>query len=331
MIKRINHPPLRVGVVGAGIMGQNHLRVYDMLKSVEIVAIVDSDIHKAKNIASRFDCDAYQSAEELVGKIDAASVCVPSVHHFDVGNYLLNHNVHCLIEKPLATTLEQCGQLIASAEKNKKVLLVGHIERFNPAVQQLSKILPKGISVHAIDARRMSSTSSRITDVDVVQDLMIHDIDIVLSLMRDKVVNVEAKGVHTGDASGEDYVTALISFESGAIANMSASRITQNKIRQLQLTTDLGYITLDYMTQQLLVHRQGYIGRIGGQTAEYGNYVLDLAIERVFVRNAEPLHLELQHFVDTVLNGTEPAVSGQDSLDALKIVWEIQKQAISPC
>ena len=314
--------PLRVAVVGAGEMGRNHLRVYSALKGVEVVAVVDPDAERAERAAAQYGCRALASVEGLVGLVEAASVAVPSSSHADVGAFLLDHGVHCLIEKPLATTRDECRLLIDTAARRGVVLLVGHVERFNPVVQQLAEIL-EGATVHAVDARRMSAVSKRIVDVDVVADLMVHDLDIVLSLTKSPVTEVFAQGVRTNGASGEDYVTAALSFADGAMASLTASRITQNKIRELHVTADLGFVTANYTTQELLVYRQGQFSRLttpGGQAP----YALDLAIERVFVRAGEPLVRELQHFVGAVVEGEPVRVPGEDALEALELVWRVQ-------
>lgn len=304
-------------------MGSHHLRIYEGLKGVELVGVVDADPARARDAAEQYGCRAFDSAEALGREVDAATVAVPSSLHGDVAGPLLEQGVHCLVEKPLAVTEAECEALIKAAESQGLVLLVGHIERFNPVVRQLGEIL-RGHTVHAIDVRRMSALSSRITDVDVVADLMVHDLDVVLSLMGTAVTSVAAQGVKSPGGTGHDYVTATLAFASGSIASLTASRITHNKIRELNVTADIGYVTASYLTQELLIHSQARTSaeHTRGSSA---NYVLDLAIERVLIRPEEPLDVEIRHFVDAVANGREPLVSGQDSLDAMRFVWEIQR------
>lgn len=314
--------PLRVAVIGAGKMGSNHLRIYSMLKGVELVAVVDPDEKKATEAGQRFGCQAFTSIDAIVGLVDAVTVAAPSSLHAEIGEYILSKGIHCLMEKPLAVTREECQRLIAAAEKHNVVFMVGHVERFNPAVRQLAAILQDGHAVHAIDARRMSFASSRITDVDVVSDLMVHDLDIILYLTGFKPLTaLNAHGVRTGGGSGGDYVTALLSFSDGAVASITGSRITQNKVRTLQITSDLGFITLDYIAQEILIHRQ----RTEPTQTAQGSYVFDLQIEKVLVRTAEPLMQEIQHFVDCVRTGAQPLVTGEHGLAALEIVWQIQQ------
>jgi len=313
---------IKVGVVGAGRMGSHHLRIYAGLKGVELVGVVDDRPDQAQQAAERYGCRVFASPEELAKEVDAATIAVPSSLHADVAGRMLEQGVHCLVEKPLAVTEAECVALIHAADSRGLVLLVGHIERFNPVVRQLGEIL-KGGAVQAIDVRRMSALSARITDVDVVTDLMIHDIDVVLSLMGTDVTGVFAQGVRTHTESLHGYVTATLQFGSGSLASLTASRITHNKIREINVTADIGYVTASYLTQELLIHSQARTsGGDGDGSAR--SYALDLAIERVLVRPEEPLGLEIRHFIDAVTNQTLPLVSGQDALNAMRFVWEIQ-------
>lgn len=321
----MNSTPVRVAVVGAGAMGRHHLRIYSTLKWVELIAVVDVDPDRANQAARDFDCTTYGSVDDIVGKVDAASVCVSSVEHAAVGRHLLDNGVHCLIEKPLATTEQDCLDLIAAADRSGATLLVGHIERFNPAVRQLAALLD-GHGIHAIDVRRLSAVSGRISDVDVVADLMVHDLDIVLSLIGKQPSSATARGVHTAGGKGQDYVTALLSFPGGALATLTASRITQNKVRELHVTTDLGLVAINYSTQELMIYRQERILAAEESVASFGNYAVDIAMERVAIRNSEPLVMELQHFIDAVRQGTPPLVTGEQALDALRLVWRIQNE-----
>ena len=315
--------PVRVGVVGAGQMGANHLRIYGGVKGVELVGVVDADPARAQLASARHGCRVFASAQEMAAEIDAASIAVPSSLHAEIAGPLLEQGVHCLVEKPLATTEADCQALIAAAASSGAVLLVGHVERFNPVVRQLGEILQDS-AVHAIDVRRMSALSGRITDVDVVADLMVHDIDVVLSLLGHDVTEVFAQGVSRGDGAGHGYVTATLLFAKGSMATLTASRITHNKIRELNVTADLGFITASYLTQELLIHSQARTSASARDGAE-AKYVLDLAIERVLIRPGEPLDIEIRHFIDAVVSGTPPLVSGDDALNAMRFVWQIQR------
>lgn len=320
---RVDRDGLRVGVIGAGAMGRHHLRIYDNLKGVKLVGVMEPNREVAQAVADQYRIEVFADVEDMIRSVDAVSIASPSITHGKLGKIFLESGIHCLIEKPLAVTEEECISLIASAKQGNACLMVGHVERFNPAIQQLNAILNEGHEVHAVDVRRLSSTSGRITDVDVVADLMVHDLDIILSLVKSPVKDLTAKAVSTSGKGG-DYVTALLSFDGGALATVTASRITQNKVRELSVTTDFGLIQIDYSAQSLNIFRQGdsALKRMPG---DFGNYNLDIMTERALVRNAEPLILELQHFIDCVRTGKKPLVGGEEALKALQLVWQIQQ------
>ena len=324
--RRRRDEPVRVAVVGVGGMGSSHARVYSGLKGAELVAVVDTDASRAAEVASLYGCRAVGSVEEIIDEIDAASITVPSGVHADIGCVLLDRGVACLVEKPLATTEEGGRALIESARRSGSPLLVGHIERFNPAVAQLRQVLSDGQEVLGVEARRMSAVSGRVTDIDVVTDLMVHDLDIVLDLVPSEVVDVSARGVMRGGRPGDDFVTALLTFATGTLAVLTASRVTQNTIRQLQVTTDRRFFTVDYANQELLIYRQGRIGSLGDQPDPGSLYVLDVGTERVFIRRSEPLVVELTHFLSVCKRQVPPRVTGEEALRALELVWEIRRQ-----
>jgi predicted dehydrogenase len=315
---------VRVGVVGAGRMGSNHLRVYSELKGVELIGFLEPDDARAAEARARFGCRRFRGLEEMAASVDAATVASPSSCHARDGLALLESGVHCLVEKPLATTEDGARALVEAAERNGVVLLVGHIERFNPVVTTLTDLL-HGREVHAVEARRMSAVSARITDVDVASDLMVHDLDIVQQLAGGEPSTVMANAVRTSGAAGDDYVNALLSFSAGTVAAVAASRITQNKIRQISVTSDVGFVTADYSTQELLVYRQGSIST--DSPLRGTQFRLDLAVERVYVTQGEPLVLELRHFVDAVQGEVAPRVTGEQAIAALRTVSRVQASA----
>lgn len=317
--------PLRIAVVGLGVMGQNHLRVLEMIKSIEIVAVVDVDLEKALKIAGRLGCKAFADAAPLAGLVDAAIVAVPSVMHHEVGVFLLSNGIHCLIEKPLAVTEGECEALIRAAEVSGATLMVGHIEQFNPAVQCLRSFLNEGVKVYAFEARRMSASGNRIVDVDVVADLMLHDIDVVCSLKESNVASVKGQALHAAGVQDGDYANALLHFKDGSTASLTASRITTKKERGLLLTTDRGTLSLNYLSQELHFHQAGKLSSLPARPSS-GNFSLDYSTDRFLLRFSEPLRLELHHFIDAVINHTKPLIDGKDALKTMRIVWEIQKQ-----
>lgn len=318
--------PVKIAVVGAGQMGANHARVYANLKDVELVGVVDTDPDKAAAAVARHGGRVFDDVTSLQGLVDAVSITVPSSLHVHVGLEALAAGLHCLIEKPLASSSSGARQLTEAAADAGRILAVGHIERFNPAVEQVAQILAGGEAALAFSTRRMSAVSSRITDVDVVSDLMIHDLDIIMFLAATDVTDVAARGVHSAGGA-LDYVTALISFGSGAMATLSASRITQNKIRTLDVTTPDRLFSVDYSAQELEIFRQGRVGAIGDSTFIDGQYLLDVGTERVFVRRTEPLVAELAHFVACVRDGEVPRVTGETASRVIELAEAVTRSA----
>ena len=319
---------VRVAVIGAGMMGKNHLKMYKTLSNVELVGVYDIFAEAAKTAAEMFGIKAFSSLEEVAQNVDAVSVVTTSVTHAEVGEFFLKQGIHCLMEKPLAATEAECNRLIDAAKKSGAVLLVGHIERFNPAVEQLSKILADTSKIRALTAQRMSAASGRITDVDVAMDLMIHDIEVIQSLVKSKVVNVEASNVKTKDKpEGKDYISALVTFENGVMANLTASRITQSRVRTLTVSTDEAYIDLDFIAQSINVCTQGrspYMNK--DAIPEWMNYGLKGCEEHLFIPSNQPLAAEQAHFIDCVLGKATPRITGEMALDALKVIWEVQRK-----
>ena len=319
--------PLKVAVIGAGVMGKNHLKTYKTLQGVELVGVYDIFPEAAKAAAETFGIKAFSSLEEVAKNVDAVSVVTTSVTHADVGEFFLNHGIHCLIEKPLATTEDECRRLIDAAKKHKVTLLVGHIERFNPAVEQMAKILSDTSKIRSLTAQRMSAASGRITDVDVAMDLMIHDVEVIQSLVKSPVVRVQACSVKTPDKpEGKDYITAILEFENGATANLTASRITQARVRTLTVTTDTNYIDMDFINQSINVHAQGRMPYVNQEELpDWMNYGLKGSVEQLFIPTNQPLAAELSHFADCVRGKATPRISGENALNALRVVWEIQR------
>ena len=319
---------IKVAVIGAGMMGKNHLKMYKTLSNVELVGVYDVFEEASKSAAETFGIKAFSSLEEVAQNVDAVSVVTTSVTHAEVGEFFLKKGIHCLIEKPLATTEEECNRLINAANKSGVVLLVGHIERFNPAVEQLSKILADTSKIRSLTAQRMSAASGRITDVDVAMDLMIHDIEVIQSLVKSKVTNVEAMSVKTPDRpEGKDYISALVSFENGVTANLTASRITQSRVRTLCVTTDEAYIDLDFISQSINVctqSRSPYMNK--DAIPSWMNYGLKGCEEHLFIPSNQPLAAEQSHFIDCILGKATPRVTGQDALQALRVIWEVQNK-----
>lgn len=319
---------IRVAVIGAGMMGKNHLKTYKTLNNVELVGVYDIFPDAAKAAAETFGIKAFSSMEEVAANVDAVSVVTTSVTHADVGEFFLTRKIHCMMEKPLATTEEECNRLIKAAKDNNVVLLVGHIEQFNPAVEQMHRLLSDTSKIRSLTAQRMSAASGRITDVDVAMDLMIHDAEIILSLVKSPVKSINASAVKTPDhASGKDYITALIEFENGVTANVTASRITQARVRTLAVTTDTNYIDMDFINQGINVHTQGRMPYVNQEEIpEWMHYGLKGSVEQLFIPTNQPLQAELNHFINCV-NGLEtPRITGEAALEALRVIWGVQQK-----
>ena len=319
---------LKVAVIGAGMMGKNHLKTYKNLQGVELVGVYDIFPQAAQAAAEMFGIKAFPSLEEVAANVDAVSVVTTSVTHCEVGEFFLNKGIHCLIEKPLAATEDECWRLINAAKKNNVVLLVGHIEEFNPAVEQLAKILSDSSKIRSLTAQRMSAASGRITDVDVAMDLMIHDIEVIQNLVKSPVKDVEAMSVRTSDnESGKNYISALVQFENGVTANLTASRITQARVRTLTVTTDTNYIDMDFINQSINVHSQGRMPYVNQESIpDWMNYGLKGSVEQLFIPTNQPLQAELSHFVACVNGNATPRITGEKALEALKVIWKVQEK-----
>ena len=319
---------IRVAVIGAGMMGKNHLKTYKTLNGVELVGVYDIFPEACKAAAEAFGIKAFSSLEEVAAAVDAVSVVTTSVTHAEVGEFFLNKGIHCLMEKPLATTEAQCKRLIKAAKKNNVTLLVGHIEQFNPAVEQMHRILSDTSKICSLTAQRMSAASGRITDVDVAMDLMIHDMEVIQSLVKSPVVNVQAAAVKTPSSpQGKDYITAVLEFKNGVTANLTASRITQARVRTLSVTTDTNYIDMDFINQSINVHTQGRMPYVKQEDIpDWMHYGLKGSVEQLFIPTNHPLQAELNHFMNCVRGTETPRITGENALEALKVIWTVQEK-----
>jgi predicted dehydrogenase len=295
---------IRVAVVGAGQFGQNHLRVICECAGAELAAVADTDPARAAEAAARFGCEAIELAA-LSGKADAAVVAVPTVAHCEVGCALLQAGLDVLVEKPIAPDLASARRLIDAAHANGRILQVGHLERFNPAVTALRRNtrLPLFFEVH-----RMSVFTPRSLDVDVVLDLMIHDLDIVLSLVGQAPEEIRAAGISVLSEK-VDIANVRLVFPTGCVANLTASRVSTERVRKLRLFQPRQYVSLDYARQEAAVFEVGENRAIGFRMLE--------------VERAEPLRLELEAFLEAVSTRAVPRVSGEDAYLALEVALAV--------
>lgn len=322
---RNGNPPLRVGVIGVGNMGQHHTRVLGLLKDVELYGVADINVTRGLDIASKYRVRFFEAYQDLLACVDAVCIAVPTRLHYSVGLACLKAGVHILIEKPIAANIEEAESLVNAAADNNCILQVGHIERFNPAFQELSNVL-KTEDLLALEAHRMSPYSQRANDVSVVLDLMIHDIDLLLELTASSVVKLTASGTKAEDSGYLDYVTATLGFANGAIATLTASKVTHRKVRTIAAHCKKALIEADFLNNEILIHRQ----TTADYTTNYGQvlYRQDGLIEKVYTSKIEPLHAELEHFVSCVRGGNKPSVGGEQALKALRLASLVEKMAM---
>ena len=307
----------KVGIVGVGKMGEYHVGVLSDMREAELVGIVDSDQKRAKIVSERYKTSNYKDYKELFKKVDAVVVAVPTSMHYSIGKEFIEAGIHTLLEKPCTDDLRQAEELFDIAAKKNVTLHIGHVERFNGAVQELFKIVKDPIY---IECRRMSPFSSRIKDDGVVLDVMIHDIDIVLNLVESDVVNINVIG-NSVFSKRDDVVNAQIEFKNGCIANLLASRVSQNKVRTLEVTQRESSILLDYTEQEIFVHRQSSSeSQLSPGSLRYKQESL---VERIFVHKDNPLKLELKHFIDCAANGNWRKSTIKKELNSLNIALQI--------
>jgi predicted dehydrogenase len=308
---------LKTGVIGVGNMGRHHARVYDQNRAVSLVGVADADESTAREVANDYETDA-MSVDELLDRADAVTIAVPTRYHHDLTAKALEAETHVLVEKPLVKDPAVGEKLVAQARRANLVLQVGHIERFNPAVQTLQDVIVDH-DVIGIEAQRLGPPVDRDTTDSVAQDLMVHDLDIALALLDADVDTVSAAG-----NCGGQHVTTQLTFEDGTVGQFCASRVTQQKVRRLAVTTHDARITVDYADQDVRIHRHS----VPAYVEDDGDvrYRHESVIEQPTVASGEPLVRELDAFVEAVITGSEPVVSGRDGLRALELVCEVDDQ-----
>jgi len=329
--------PLRVAVVGAGAFGRNHLRVYRELqqagRDIQLVAVVDRNPAVASEAAAKFDVPGFDSIEACLAagcKLDAASICVPTVHHASTAAPLLAAGIDLLIEKPLAASLADADSILELASKHGRIVQAGHLERFNPAVTAARQHLHRPMF---FEAHRLSIFTPRSLDVDVVLDLMIHDLDIVLSLVASPVREVRAVGLPVLSHK-VDIANVRVEFENGCVANFTASRVSTERVRKLRFFQPHQYLSLDFARQDLLmIDVTAAAGMDPAQLAAIAQRAQQhpsagLSLTKVPVEQGEPLRLEIESFLSAVRTRTTPLVSGEDGRAALALALEIN-QAIA--
>lgn len=326
---------LKVGVIGTGHLGKLHTKMFKSIDNCELIGIYDSNPEQAKAVSTEFNVLITSSVEELLKKVDAVSIAATTTVHHELAKKCFEYGVHTFIEKPITVTIKEAEELVEISEMKKLNLQVGHIERFNPALVSMEKYIndPKFIQTD-----RLAQFNPRGTDVAVVLDLMIHDIDIILSLVKSDVVDVQANGVAVV-SDHLDIANARLQFANGAVANVTASRISQKKLRKMRIFQQDSYVALDFITGVAEAYRLLppdapveptliSFGEIG-----VGDKRKKLVYEQPEQKELNALQYELQLFVNSVINKTKPVVSGVDGLRALKvaqlIIQKIEGQRIA--
>jgi predicted dehydrogenase len=298
---------LRVGVVGVGHIGSNHARLYAEIPFAQFTAVYDLDLGRGNAIGKKFGAVTAKSLDEFIKMVDAASVATPTNTHYEVGRSLLENGKHLLIEKPITDNTAQATELVELAARKGLILQVGHVERFNPVLSALEKHLTHP---RFIEAHRLSPYPERSTDIGVVLDLMIHDLEIILHFVRSPVKSIDAVGVPVL-SRGEDIANARLRFENGCVANVTSSRISPEQMRKIRVFQEDAYLSLDYQNQSGEIYR-----RAGGRITR----------DRVEIEREEPLKRQLTSFIECASSGREPRVSGFQATVALELAAEITKR-----
>lgn len=309
--------PVRTAVVGVGYLGRFHAEKYATLPGAELVAVVDTDAGRASDVAVQFGTRALADYREILGEVDAVSIVVPTALHFKVAREFLNRGVHVLVEKPMTVSVEEARALIDIADKQELVLQVGHLERFNSAMLALKDTLREP---RFIESHRLAPFKDRGADVNVVLDLMIHDIDIIQNMVRSPIASIDANGVSVLTAE-PDIANAHIRFKSGCVANVTASRVSLKSERKIRLFQHDAYISIDLMNRNLRVHRTSDSGDSHGMDR--------ITVEETSYESGDALKMEIEAFLDSVAHRRPPAVSGEDGLKALETAIAITRMVES--
>ncbi len=298
---------LKVGVIGIGHLGSIHAKIYNELPSCVLTAVCDTDENRINEASQKLKIPVFSDYRQVFDKVDAVSIAVPTKYHYAIASEFLKHKIHTLVEKPFTTDLKQADSLISLAKKNNLILQVGHIERFNSAFNATRELInhPKFIECH-----RLSPFPNRCLDVGAVLDIMIHDIDIVLGLVDSKIKNIESVGINVLTRY-EDIANARITFENGCVANLTASRVSDEVMRKIRIFQENTYISLDYKDAKASVYK-----KTGHSITKQ-----DLPIEK-----EQPLQKELESFVQCVITGNKPIVTGETAREALAVALKIQNQ-----
>jgi predicted dehydrogenase len=302
---------LRAGVIGVGYLGRFHARIYDDMEGVDLVGVADTDRETADRVAKEYGTRAFYDPMALLDEVDVVSVVVPTSLHRQVAVPYLEKGIHMLLEKPVASTLEDARVIVETARKHGATLQIGHLERFNAGIMALADHVNEP---RFIEAHRLGPFVERATDVDVVTDLMIHDIDIILSLVGDKLISISATGTPVL-TDHVDIANARLEFANGAVANVTASRVSNKKFRRIRVFGRNSYRSINLVDQQQEVDYPGEI-------PEGQNYP-EIVYETHSITPSQPLDAELEHFINAIRQGDEPLVTGEDGMEALRVAMQV--------
>ena len=318
---------LKIGIIGVGHLGKLHAKMFSGIKNCELIGIFDVNPENAKAAGDEFGLKVFESEKSLLDEVEAISVAVTTTAHYEVAKRCLESGVHVFLEKPITSTIDEAKGLVKLASEKKLTLQVGHIERFNPALISLEKYI---VNPLFIQSDRLSQFNPRGTDVAVVLDLMIHDIDVILSLIKSDVKRIDANGIAVV-SENVDIANARLQFENGAVANVTASRISQKKMRKMRIWQRDNYIALDFVTGGSEMYRLLPLGENISTGVPFGEIGVGEKKKKLFYEQPETkeinaLSYELELFVNAVINNSRPIVSGEDGLRALTVANEIVKK-----
>lgn len=315
---------IRIGIIGAGSMGERHCRVCANLPRVELVGVTDLNQERGRRVAEAYEITFFADRRALLSQLNAVTIAASTPAHYALVAECLEQGLHVMVEKPIAETIEQAQQLVQMADERGLTLQVGHIERFNPAFIEL-KHVTEDVRLIGINMRRLSPFDTSNTDVDVIRDLMIHDLDLAVDLVGSELEGITAWGrsINTGAI---DHAVANLSFRDGPIATLFASRVTEQKVRAIEIIAEGAYVEADLLNKTVMVHRRTFPQYLDNRHTT--KYRQESVIERIHVPMAEPLMLELRHFADCARKNRPSDVPGHDGLRALELA-ETVARAIS--
>ena len=299
---------LKIGIIGIGHLGSKHVSTYhELSEKAQIIGICDIKKDRTEELARQYGTAAFSDYKELLGKVDAVNICVPTESHFEVAKFFLENKVHTFIEKPITTTADQADILIALAQKNNLKLQVGHVERFNSAFESIKHFTRDPLF---IECHRLNRFPNRSLDIGVVMDLMIHDIDIILGIIHSPLKDISAVGVNVLTPL-EDIASVRLTFENGCVCNLTASRVSEEVMRKIRIFQKNSYISLDYVNQEAFIYKK------------HENQILKHSLP---IEKEQPLKKELDHFIDCVQLDRPPIVSGLEGKNALVVALKISEQ-----